>query len=88
MGARGVEGEVVAHDVTQIHPIDRALDGGPPGFTVALGSVAIADRNQRARDRDRKVERAPGNKLLAVEVADGEDGEAMPRATPAQRERA
>jgi hypothetical protein len=46
------------------------LDGGNIHLAVSLRGVAIADREQRARDVDRHIERGAGTYILVVDVAD------------------
>jgi hypothetical protein len=54
-----------------------ALDGGARHLSVALGSVAVADAQQRTRHGDRQVQDRSGDQFLAVDVAadgPGRDG--------------
>src|SRR5262249_19920661 len=66
---RHAELEVVADVDRQLHVFERALDRRPGDLAVALGAMAVARRQQRAVDRDRKVERRPRTQQLAVDVA-------------------
>ena len=47
----------------------RALDGGAADLAVALRGVGIANREQRAGDLDREIERGPGGEVADVHVA-------------------
>ena len=64
---RPAELEVVAHVERELG-LRRTLDRGPAHLPVPLKRVAVAGREERAVHRDRKKQRRPGDKLLAVDV--------------------
>jgi len=45
------------------------LDRGDADLAVPLDAVSVADREQRAGNEDRQIERGAGNELLVVEIA-------------------
>src|SRR5687767_8608322 len=45
------------------------LDGADTHLAVALGGMAVTDRNERVRDLDRKPKRRTGDEVSYVEVA-------------------
>ena len=49
-------------------PARRTLDRRPGDLAVALRTVRVTDREERAVDRDREEQRRPGDELLAVDV--------------------
>ena len=67
-GDRPGQREVVAEGERELRALDGRLDRELGDLTVALSGVAVARRQQRAVDGDRKVERRPGDELLAVDV--------------------
>src|SRR5690348_14251975 len=66
--ARPVQLQVLAHDHLDA-PLEVCLDRRLVHFAIALGSVAVAQLEQRALDEHRDVERRAGHELLVIEVS-------------------
>ena len=75
-GDRPLQLEIVSNLQRHLR-LDRRLDRRARHLAVALGSVAVPGGEAGAVDRDRQIQRRPGDELLAVDVA----------AAPARRDR-
>ena len=59
----------VLDQVERQHDVHRAFDRRAADLAVALRGVGVADREQRAGDLDRQVERRAGGQIADVEIA-------------------